>query len=194
MLVSSIMIAQTLSNSWSELLTSVLSPKQIGRYGRYGKSLIAIGPTFHRRGVDAYELVLFQVVPSPLHIDVFLGCELCAHPVIGSGTGFDVLAKPGFKSFFQILALQAVHGYLSSASVHAQAVGGGLLLSPLCKDLLLGSEAVLLILFGSQPVLLVLSGPQPILLVLARFMTTIASIQLAESIGLDHGQPLSAVG
>jgi len=46
-------------------------------------------------------------------------------------------------------------------------------LSLLCKgDLLLGSEAVLLVLFGSQPILLV----------------------LAESIGLDHNQPLMAVG
>jgi hypothetical protein len=49
--------------------------------------------------------VLFQVVPSALHIDVFLGCKLCGHLIIGSGTGIDVLAKPRFKSFFQILAL-----------------------------------------------------------------------------------------
>jgi hypothetical protein len=49
--------------------------------------------------------VLFQAVPSALHIDVFLGCKLCAHPIIGSGAGFDVLAKPGFKSSFKILAL-----------------------------------------------------------------------------------------
>jgi len=49
--------------------------------------------------------VLFQVVPSALHIDVFLGCKLCAHPIIGSGTRFVVLANPRFKNFFQILAL-----------------------------------------------------------------------------------------
>jgi len=49
--------------------------------------------------------VLFEVVPSALHIDVFLGCKLCAHPIIGSRTGFDELAKPAFKSLFQILAL-----------------------------------------------------------------------------------------
>jgi hypothetical protein len=53
----------------------------------------------------AYLLVIFQVIPGALHTDVLLGCKLCAHLIIGSGTSFDVLAAPGFKSLFQISAL-----------------------------------------------------------------------------------------
>jgi hypothetical protein len=49
-------------------------------------------------------------------------------------------------------------------------------LTLLCKDLLLGSEPVLLFLFPSEPVLLFLVG-----------FTATAFIQLIVSIGLDHG-------
>jgi len=55
-------------------------------------------------------------------------------------------------------------------------------LTLLCKDLLLGSEPVLLVLLASEPVLLVLVG-----------FTTTAFIQLIVSIGLDYGQPLGVV-
>jgi hypothetical protein len=69
--------------------------------------------------------------------------------------------------------------------------GGGIPLPLLCKpNLLFGSEPVLL---GSEPVLLVLLGSEPVLLVLAGF-TTRAFILLIVRIGLDHGQPLGAVG
>jgi hypothetical protein len=62
--------------------------------------------------------------------------------------------------------------------------GGGIPLPLLCKPNLL---------FGSEPVLLVLLGSEPVLLVLAGF-TTRAFILLIVRIGLDHGQPLGAVG
>jgi hypothetical protein len=63
--------------------------------------------------------------------------------------------------------------------------GGGVIPLPLlCKpNLLLGSEPVLFVLLGSEPVLLVLAA-----------FTTRAFILLIVSIGLDHGQPLGAVG
>jgi hypothetical protein len=54
---------------------------------------------------SAYQAVLFQVVPGALHIDVFVGRKLRADPIIYSGTGLDVLATPGFKNLFQVLAL-----------------------------------------------------------------------------------------
>ena len=53
---------------------------------------------------DAYQLVLFQVVLGALHIDEFLGRKLSADPIVCSATSLGVLATPGFKSSFQILA------------------------------------------------------------------------------------------
>jgi hypothetical protein len=55
-------------------------------------------------GADAYQLVLFQVALGALHIDVLVGGKLRSDPIICSGTGFDVLAAPKFKSSFQIFA------------------------------------------------------------------------------------------
>jgi hypothetical protein len=61
--------------------------------------------TPHLGGGTAYELVFFQVAPGALHIDVLMGRKLGAHPIICSGTGFDVFAKLGFESLLQVYAL-----------------------------------------------------------------------------------------
>lgn len=59
---------------------------------------------------DAYQLVLFQVALGALHIDVLVGRKLRTDPIKCRGTGFEVLAAPGFKSSFQIFADQTIHG------------------------------------------------------------------------------------
>jgi hypothetical protein len=46
-------------------------------------------------------------------------------------------------------------------------------------------------LLDSEPLLLILLGSKPVLLVVVGFATT-AFIQLIVSVGLDHGEPLSA--
>jgi hypothetical protein len=47
-----------------------------------------------------------------------------------------------------------IHGYPFSAPVGARGLAEVTPLPLLCKDLMLGSERVLLVLFGSEPVLL----------------------------------------
>jgi hypothetical protein len=48
----------------------------------------------HSAAEAAYQLVLFQIVPGALFIDVLMGSELCGDLILRRGTGFDVFAKP----------------------------------------------------------------------------------------------------
>jgi hypothetical protein len=48
--------------------------------------------------------VFFEVALGAFHIDVLVGGKLRTNPIICGRTGFDVLAAPGFKSSFQIVA------------------------------------------------------------------------------------------
>ena len=58
---------------------------------------------------DANQLVLFQVGPGALHLDILIRCKLRANAIIRSRTGVDVCAVARLKSSFQVLADQAIH-------------------------------------------------------------------------------------
>jgi hypothetical protein len=49
-----------------------------------------------------------------------VGRKLGADPVVRGGTGLQVLAPPGFKSFLEILADRAIHGYPFSPPADAR--------------------------------------------------------------------------
>ena len=84
-------------------------------------------------GKTAYHLVLFQVVPGGLHIDVFTGRKLRADPIIRCGTGFDVLAGPRFKSLFQSTHFKQSMVSPAALPIDARAVAEVLRVQPVAE-------------------------------------------------------------